>query len=1018
MEVKPQRGLYFTESHIRLARRNMELFPWALRTYETWKEQCDRFLEELSEQQVRECVLGMKGEAFAYGISGCPACGTAFPLDPEKQRGMFSAIGELPAKKLTCPACSMTMPNELFPDAGQGLEIGPKAYYLIGMWNFYYGGELLGGVRNHEGLVTKLTYLYMLDGDIRYARRAIVILDAFAAVNPGSIGPRDFTAFGSGFEIGRLHLLTSIVHRIKVFLAHDYDWLGGLNELLDVPSPALARLGAPGTVRENLEAMLNDYMLTEPGGPYYDLRDGNLTNLQNHESDGVRAMLAVGLALGNEDYCKWGREAVEAYFYNAIGRDGKYYEGSYGYSLFTGTVFLDVALLAMRASTKEQLEAFHPFGCDRFFRFAVENPLEMLCHGHLPSYGDWGRDSAVGTSADPGLLSEAYRAALYFYQFAPSEQLREKARASMVKLYPAVKDRLGNRGVDLFFRHPEEAAGLEAGAYDLPKHNTVMGQAGIGILRGTDDATVLMRLGANLTHAHDDVLACQFYDCGKEISADIGYGIYGTNSHYGWGTKAIAHNTVTVNFDSGLKAGQLFKPFAGGEFTFIRQEALVRAMEGRTPKLYGIEDYRRMLAIASLNSGRSYTVDFFHVQGAETADYAFHAFHEPSELRLTGAEAADANHWTLAGVDSQQKLYYDEPGLSFGERLTTGETFSELLEDEEPRLWTPECNNGYGYVYGVKEFAPSGRFVEARWTAESGTELTWFGLSAEGDRFFTGLCPSLDGAEKHPMLVQRSRQGTKTYAAVWYAAEAGAAEDARRVIRVSEIAAAGEAVIALAVELADGCTDYWVYSPIQQTITASVRGQEWKIRGRCAWMRLDAGGNVAESSCLCAETMQYGQTEIIGNSKCWENIVAVDESAPAVWVRDGGETPDAGSGYARVRCPGGDNSSLYPVQQVSREGSLLKVVLRDSIVLSKGVVCDIAGDLIHTSYPLPLGAEAMDGAESPFCGKWIKGERGGRAEIIAIPELKRIRAKITAPFAKGEPFDILDIQPGCELAFV
>ncbi|MEF2246930.1 heparinase II/III domain-containing protein [Paenibacillus sp. IITD108] len=1021
MNVKPNIGLYLEPSNIELARQNLKQFAWARQAFEQWKRQCEQWLE-ISEEQIYSCVLGMKDEVFAYGISGCPACGTAFPMEPAKQHGMFSSINELPAKKITCPSCRAVMPSDAFPDSGAGLEIGSKAYYLIGMWNFYYAGELLGGVRNHEGLVTKLTYLYMLTGDVRYAKRAIVILDAFAAINTGSIGPRDFTAFGSEFEIGRLHMLTSIVHRIKLFLAQAYDWLGGLNGLLDVPSPALEHLGLGGTIRSNIEAMLNDYMLTEPGGPYYDLKDGNLTNLQNHESDGVRAMLAVGLALGRDDYCEWGRTAVEAYFYNALGRDGMYYEGSYGYSLFTGTIFLDIALLALRASTKEQLEAFHPFACDRFFRFAVENPLDMLCHGHLPSYGDWGKDSFVGRTANPELLLEAYRAALYFYQFAPSNELRDRARKIMLQVYPSIQERLGIRGIDLFFRHPQEAAALPEIEYALPKHNTVMGQAGIGIIRGAEDAAVFMRLGPNLTHAHDDVLACQFYDCGKEISADIGYGIYGTNAHLGWGSKAIAHNTVVVNGDSMLRSGQLFKPFAGGEFTWLQQEKQVSAMEGRAPRLYGIDDYRRMLAVASLTNGQSYVVDFFYVEGAETTDYAFHAFHEESTLQLRGTVEKPALHWTLAGVDSQQKLYYDKPGLSLGERLTTGETFSELLEGEEARLWTPEPNNGYGFIYGVKEHEGAERFVEASWAAKSGTKLTWIGLCESGDRIFTGSCPSLDGAAQHPIMIQRSSQAKKQYAAVFYASDANAAQAEKCVSQVSGLQAAGTIVTAIEVQLADGCTDYWVYSPGWQAITVSVRGQDWLIRGRSAWMRLDAGGEVMDGTCLCAESMRYGKYEKNGSAERWMRIVRVDEKESAVWIENGEAAfnPGKSCAFAKIRPQGFDQSSIYPIQQVTQDGGLMKLHLRDSLVLSKGVVHKTESDIIQTLYPLPLGADAMGGGErdTPFRGRWMKGQKGGLAEIVAIPELKRIRAHISVPFADGEAFEILELLTGFELAFI
>src|SRR5699024_1485134 len=415
----------------------------------------------------------------------------------------FSPFHKWQKKRITCPTCQTTFPNASYDEDGQGLEINGKGYYLIGMWNFYYGSELLGGVRNHEGMVTKLTYLYMLTGDEWYARKALVILDAFSAIMPHTIGPREFIPYGIDYLIGRVHLLTSIVHRIKVCLAYSYDWLYDIPMLTDI-SPALQRIGQHGTIQNNIEMMLNDYMLSEPGGPKYNLQDGHLTNLQNHEADGVRAMLAVGLVLDKTDYCKWGKQALEAYFFNTIGRDGVYYEGSFGYGLFTATVFLDMALLAMYASTELELKASHPFSNHRLFKFTIENPLRILCRGHLPSYGDWGRDTATSGQIDTNILIDVYLAALSFYQFSSAQNLQQNAKKHLADLYPHIKSKLGQKGIDLFFKHTPRSD--DTSTLKLLAQSTFMGQSGLGIIRDQNDTTLLMRLGQNSTHAHDDVL--------------------------------------------------------------------------------------------------------------------------------------------------------------------------------------------------------------------------------------------------------------------------------------------------------------------------------------------------------------------------------------------------------------------------------------------------------------------------------------------------------------------------------
>ncbi|WP_245954482.1 heparinase II/III domain-containing protein [Paenibacillus flagellatus] len=1019
---KPKLGFYFTEDDVRRARDNVGRLPWAKAAYERMKRGCDALLE-LSDDHLYGVVLGMRHETFAYGVAGCPHCGKPFKTATDDPRELVSDLALWPLKRVACPNCETRFPNERYPDDGQGFKIGEKGYYPVGMWNFHYGGELLGGVRDHEGAVTKLTYLYMLTGDEAYARKAIVLLDAFAAIMPGTIGPRDFTPFGSDFEIGRLHLLTSIVHRVKVFLAHDYDWLYRRPEL-DEPSPALAKIGKSGTVRNNIEAMLNEYMLSEPGGPVYDLRGGNLSNLQNHESDGVRAMLAVGLVLDNEEYRDWGVRAVEAYYYNAIGRDGMYYEGSYGYSLFTASVLLDVGLLAARASTPERLAEFHPFGCDRFFRFAVVNPLDMMVQGHLPSYGDWGRDRAESREPDARLLLETYRAAQQFRQFSPDAGIREAAESTMRKLYPSVRDRLGGKGFDLFFGHAaEEEAHSEAGngkPFELPKGLTSKGQAGIVVLRDRNETTALLRYGPSNTHSHDDVLAIQLYAYGRELSADIGYGIYGTNAHFGWASKSIAHHTVVVNRDEGMKAGQLYKPFAGGELGFVFESERVTAAEAKAPGLYGIEAYQRMVGLVPIDAATSYVVDWFEVEGAETADYAFHAFHKKSELRLAGVvAAADEDAWTLSGADAAErgspKLYFDEPGKSFGERLSTGETFTEFAGDERPLGWTSEPNNGYGYVFDVRAYRPgaSGAF-EAVWTEKGGHGLRLFGVGDPSDRLYSGLGPSLDGDVRHPFLVWRSREPRKRFAAVLqpYAPGSGG----RAVESVAAVEASGRKASALAVRLSTGETDYWAYAAEEGEIRVKTEFGEWLVEGRCGWLRVGRDGRPIAGETICGVSMRLaGAVLDVRNAPVRLRVTGVDIEGDTITVAE--NVPERWRGVASaitIRSSRTGRTSTYPVRSAAGR----TIVLGESVVLSKGIVADAADAVLESRYPLPLGADpAFPGAPSPFEGKTVLGRYGGLAVIRGVPAMKTLAVETIRPFRTSEPFDIADVEPGDEATF-
>lgn len=974
-----------------MARRNMLQHEWARQRFERLRKQCDEFLADYSDEELYTCILSMHGQTFAYGITGCPQCKKSFPSTGEAYVRMFERF---PAKKLTCPGCSCMLPNESFPDDGQGFTHDGAAYYPIGMWNFHMAGWLLGGVRDHEGMVTRLTYIYMLTGEKTYARKAAAILDAFAAIFPHTIGPRDFTPFASSMEMGRLHLLTSIVYRVKVFLAHDYDWLYDLEDM-ETPSPACALLGEPKSVRENIERMLNDYLLTEPGGPVYNLEGGNLTELHNHEADGVRAMLAVGLITGREEYQTWGIHATEVFLSNAVGRDGMYFEGSYGYSMFTITVFLDMALLSMRAASLSGISAAHPFASERFFRFAVQNPLEMLCQGHLPCYGDWGQDRTRSEKPDNKTITDTYRAALHFHHYTPDSRIRAQAADWLRRLYPLVSSQLGEKGSDLFLLHPAPAQPLP---FTLPQHTTITGQAGIGILRDANRTTLLMRAGANHTHAHDEVLGFTYYAYGKEISADLGYSTYGSNGHYGWSTKAIAHNTVVVNMDDHMKKGQLYKPFSGGEFTCLYESPAVTALEGAAPGLYGIDAYQRLLGLVPLPDGSSYVADFFYVRGAQTSDYSFRAFHEKAAFALEGVKKAEQakKRWTLAGLDASARPYFDQPGQSFGERLTTGETFTPLLKEEKPQYWTPVPNNGYGFIYGIEEHQPTGACIKAAWRSEEGYELTWHGLADGDDRIITGQYPNLSGTERHPLLIIRSRRPAKQYAAVIHTTKK---ENRLRILSVHRLATRGGETTAYAAAISNGWLDFWAYSPTAQTMIIHTRFGPWRVEGRCGFLRTDGSGKTLAYACLHASSMTFQGKQMEGIRKPWFPIKMIEKKKGA--IRLDPHLPPEGARFIRMAPAKNAPASLYEVRDVHSRKDATTILLRDATTLSKGVVAACTKNLIHTRFPLPLGAA--------FCGTFITGERGGHGIIEDIPAPKTIRARILSPFTEGEAFDITDL---------
>nr|WP_162142476.1 heparinase II/III family protein [Aneurinibacillus terranovensis] len=647
--------------------------------------------------------------------------------------------------------------------------------------------------------------------------------------------------------------------------------------------------------------------------------------------------------------------------------------------------------------------------------------LSLICQGHLPSYGDWGRDLLQTTTLDKKTAGEIYRSALHFYHFSSDSTIKNEARDCLQRLYPLISDELGTRGVDLFLSHPIKKNSLP---FSLPKNATITGQAGIGILRDANETTVLMKTGANTTHSHDDVLAYMYYACGKEVSADMGYGIYGTNGHNGWGTKSIAHNTVVVNSDEGMKKGQKCKPFSGGEFSFLYESDTVNVYEGKAPHLYGIDSFQRMIGIAPIAASSSYVIDFFYIEGARTCDYAFHAFQEDSELELTNVEKVLANHWTLAGIDEQKKLYYDEHEKSFGERLTTGETFSTLLEQEKAQGWTPDKNNGYGFIYDVKEYKSFRDGFTAAWKSVDGYRLTWMGLCDRSDRIFTGMYPSLDGRQKRPMLIVRSDRKNKQFVSVVHTKKRSLSQ--AEVLRIERLSCRGSQVTALAVYTTTEMTDFWVYSPVAQKMSIRTSFGEWSVEGRCGWIRTDNKGKIIASACVQASSMQFQGKQMKGKKNTWFEITGMNEeenSLALTWDREvdelldeelheklDGRWPCNKIHYVRIAPLPHAQSVVYQVQEMEKRENKLKMILRDSFTLSKGIVESCKKNRLSSLYPLPLAAS--------FAGKKIIGDKGGRGTITKCLSLKEIEIKIQHSFEKGETFKIIDIEPGYYLQWL
>lgn len=105
--------LYLTQTDITRAKLNLERYPWARAYFDVIKDRADQWTTK-SDEEIRSLVP-LPESLFAYGFSGCPACGVSWPLWGVGGICSFDQPG-----KVTCPGCKRVFPDAEHPDDGKG----------------------------------------------------------------------------------------------------------------------------------------------------------------------------------------------------------------------------------------------------------------------------------------------------------------------------------------------------------------------------------------------------------------------------------------------------------------------------------------------------------------------------------------------------------------------------------------------------------------------------------------------------------------------------------------------------------------------------------------------------------------------------------------------------------------------------------------------------------------------------------------------------------------------------------
>ncbi|MCK5801821.1 MAG: hypothetical protein KAI66_03265, partial [Lentisphaeria bacterium] len=532
-----------TPDELARARKRADSTEWGRREKKATLAQAAPWMEH--DDAHWRAFLPEPGACYAYGFTGCPACGASFGT-----WGGARCSWEKPGQ-VTCGK-GHAFPNAQHPDDGAGYQAKDgRMHYFLGIWNSWVTEQWT------TRAIPALANAYALTGDEIYAARAGLFLDLLASIYPESTsGSWDYP---SSPPSGRFARPWYQVARTLVVFIDAYDLIYS-SDTLDRPSlrPGIQRTFSPsprlqkravGTVdasgvshagmtrRENIDRNL----VMDGGGYCFDHSFSG--GLHNGHADYMRGALAAGALLGIEH---WVTNAVDSPYSiysmlaNNADRDGRYYETSLGYALHARNLYLTY-VLPLRNWRSER----HPNGIDLFddarMRSFYYLPASvMLCAGHTPNYGDAGPDSSCRIPGKRPFTRTDYQYAEWLAAFAHGEA-RERGLRILGFLTKGNVPRARLNSSASFRRWmlfhaaevpdnmsqtlPDDLAARVNGCW-------AMGQKGIAILRDGKEAdaqAALLRFGPSLNHGDRDDLGLLYYGRGWQLTYEIGYGLGSTH---------------------------------------------------------------------------------------------------------------------------------------------------------------------------------------------------------------------------------------------------------------------------------------------------------------------------------------------------------------------------------------------------------------------------------------------------------------------------------------------------------
>jgi hypothetical protein len=504
---------------------------------------------------------------------GCPNC------DGGAQEGQLGWTVADP-NRVTCQYCDMVFPNEQYPEDQSLLVVNPVGEEVeYPYWEndsgyrHFFSAKAWRQARVYLATWTQmLGELYQATGDRDYARRAVLILDAFARYYPGFIVSEDRAFVQKGFALeppypihggkwGRWH-----PDEMPSDLVFAYDAVcdsGELERLSD-------EVGME--VRARIENDLFRAVVRHEGNypPTYDNMSPRI----------CLGYAVIGRVLGDASLVYEAVRRSKGLFELRFFLDGMWCEGSLGYH---------------RAAVQR--------GMGRVFD-------ALRSHSDPPRYVD-GTDGARFENLDLERdVSNVARA----------QQLLEDCRYPDGRLLPIH---------DCNCSYDDVLVPLRSASRLL----TGYGHAWLGAGEGASQIQAHLHFSGGYGHEHADNLSLALFAKGHELLSDLGYT---HTRGRAWATSTLCHNTVVIDEEEQFTRNErpkwkdrrafVERPTDGCLTAFETRHGAVQWMSASAERAYPgrARVYERTVFLIDAGEPNSYVVDLFRVEGGSQHDWVIH----------------------------------------------------------------------------------------------------------------------------------------------------------------------------------------------------------------------------------------------------------------------------------------------------------------------------------------------------------------------------------------------------------